>query len=333
MFFPFVKLEFKLLFLVTLFLWVTKNGAAQPNWTLDPANFEYTMTLTGVGIIACAETMDERDIVAAFIDGDVRGVQYFDGRSQGRNYAYMVVYDSIFSGNKISFKMYDASEDKIVDVLPTLVFMENANIGNDEQPFLFESAGDSVFISTNRDSVYRYASIGDTLLQLFTFNRFRDSLRASYQFVDDSLGIDNSYFRIQDSLLVLAKVIDQLPQKELYVHLRSKTGYSCETDEQHILFISDYIQTGTAAEPFTEEYYMYPNPVSDILNFQYNGLRKGAQLEYSIMTMEGQTLVRSRISAGGQLRAIPVLELHPSIYILQVSEKGRVLFRARFLKV
>src|SRR5687768_14203985 len=87
--------------------------SAQPDWAINPSDYEYTMTVAGVAIIECMESADENDIVAAFINGEVRGVQALNTEIAGRIFAYMIIYDNDFTGNEISFKIYDASTDTI----------------------------------------------------------------------------------------------------------------------------------------------------------------------------------------------------------------------------
>lgn len=252
-------------FFVIILVCLTKNGVTQPNWTLDPANFEYTMTLTGIGIIECKEIMDTNDMVAAFIDGDVRGVQFFDGINQGRNYAYMVIYDSLFAGNTIRFKMYDASEDSIIDVEPSLVFTENANIGNDSLPFIFETKPDSINLVANASQIYHLLVPGDTVLNFSTYNNLKDSLEAEYEFINDALGKDNPYFSLRSSFLVLEKPIDKSVGESFAVHVRSRTKKDCQASASFLLRVSDVVST--KHEMKDEEVFLFPNPTNGILSF------------------------------------------------------------------
>lgn len=114
---------------LTLFLVAIATLSAQPNWTVNPADFQYTMTVTGVALFGCEESLDENDMVAAFINNEVRGVQLFDTEFQGKQYAFLIVYDNGLNGNEITFKLYDQSKDQVLDVLHTTLFAENGNVG------------------------------------------------------------------------------------------------------------------------------------------------------------------------------------------------------------
>lgn len=251
------------LFIVIAVMAITISVQSQPNWSFDPALYEYTMTLTGVAVIQCKESKDERDMIGAFIGGELRGVQRFDGVVNDRNYAYMVIYDSIISGNQVHFKLYDASEDKIIDLPQHFIFTENGNIGNDANPFVFEPVPDSLIIEISQLSVYKYSKVGDTLLQFRTSNVLKDSLESEYQFVNDSLGVDNHYFKIHGQQLVLDEPIDQVSQTNLKLHIVSKTSTSCSKDINFVLNINEAVSTKDSDSKLALHTFVYPNPAFD----------------------------------------------------------------------
>src|SRR4030095_10292693 len=123
-------LKYQFLSLV-LFLFIRLPGLfAQPDWTVIPTDFEFTMTATGVMVIHCVESTDENDIVGEFINDEVRGVQALHTEIVGRKFAYMIIYDNDFNGNEITFKLYDASMDTIFEAQQSLIFSENTIMGN-----------------------------------------------------------------------------------------------------------------------------------------------------------------------------------------------------------
>lgn len=256
------KIWTKLFFVIALVA-ITKNSQSQPNWNFDPALYEYTMTLTGVAVIECMESIDENDLVAAFIGGELRGVQRFDGVLNNRNYAYMVIYDSVFTGNSVSFKLYDASRNKIIDVAQTFIFTENSNVGNDEHPFVFESTAEPLQVHLSTSDVYKFANPGDTICQLWVNNSLQDTLDASYHFINDTLGIDNHYFKIQNNYLVLNEVLNQLSQTELHIHLGLETISGCIKDSSFVLNLSELVAVDPSGA--LKAVHVYPNPAADFI--------------------------------------------------------------------
>lgn len=269
---------------------ITSFAFSQPNWSLDPAKYEFTMTITGIGFIQCLEIDDPNDRVAAFINDEVRGVQYFDGLNNNRNFAYMVVYDSIFSGNRIHFKIYDASEDRIIEAIPTVIFSENLNVGNNVDPFVFNTSSDILKTTFYPSSVYRYINTGDTALLLNTTNASFDTLAMDYSWVNDSLGIDNAYFEIDGNVLVITKPLS-IPngRDEIMLHLKGTNQSNCIEDlvikipltdvvnVQHPGDVIDYIQ-------------IYPNPARNYIRFEtelpINSIRILDPVKSSMRTLE-----------------------------------------------
>ena len=120
-------------------LLITGFSYAQPNWSVTPSDFEYSMTMTTTLSFHCSESTDTNDIVAAFINGEVRGVQKLNTEFQDQNLAFMIIYDNVFNGSEVTFKMYDASLDSVFDATQTMQFVENGNTGNSDNPFLLST--------------------------------------------------------------------------------------------------------------------------------------------------------------------------------------------------
>ena len=64
-------------FLVLSFLLVVGADAlTQPDWNVNPGAYTNNMTITGAINLNHEESRDANDIVAAFIDGECRGVAH-----------------------------------------------------------------------------------------------------------------------------------------------------------------------------------------------------------------------------------------------------------------
>ncbi|MEZ4979361.1 MAG: LamG-like jellyroll fold domain-containing protein [Chitinophagales bacterium] len=117
----------------------------EPNWTVDPAAFQYSMNVVGYLQIEGVVSTDNEDILAAFVNNEVRGaahLQYIS--SLDRYLVFLDVYSNLSSGENLSFKIWDASTgSEYIDVVPSLVFAANQTIGSLNAPQLFE-AGNSI---------------------------------------------------------------------------------------------------------------------------------------------------------------------------------------------
>ena len=120
-----------------------------PNWAVNTADFEETMNAIGSLQILGVPSQDEDDIVAAFIDGECRGVA---------NPEYISRYDGFFLtmdiyGNgsdedkPITFKVYEASAGTIYPVVTTklknkdlnIAFVANDFKGTYKEPVVFNA--------------------------------------------------------------------------------------------------------------------------------------------------------------------------------------------------
>jgi len=112
---------------------------AQPNWSVTASDYEYSMTITTAAVFQCTQSVDTNDLVAAFINGEVRGIQKLNTVFNGSNLAFMIIYDNAFNGSEVTFRMYDASLDSVFDATQSIEFVENGNTGNSDNPFLLST--------------------------------------------------------------------------------------------------------------------------------------------------------------------------------------------------
>lgn len=221
--------------MAALILGATVKAWAQPNWTVNPSDYQYTMTLTGIGFFQCDETIDEGDMVAAFIGDECRGVQSFSTNIDGRMLAYLTVYDNMSEGNAVTFKMYDASEDKIYDDVFPAVFQENGIMGNSESPHEFKTDFVLTEMLLANTTLYDYHKKGTILTEVLSINENGDTSSFMIDFVDDSLGLDNSYFSIDGTTLVLEEDVDFKNKDSYQIHLMSISDSGCELQGSFVI--------------------------------------------------------------------------------------------------
>lgn len=204
--------------LTYLLLCLGSTAIAQPNWSVNPPDYQYTMTFIGVGTVSCSETIDENDLVAAFIDGECRGVQSFGTDINGRKFAYLIVYDDLVVGNEVTFMLYDASEDVVVETVISTIFEENAALGDTETPYEFTTLQLVDFFITT-DTISENALQGDIVAEVFGINEVGDTVAVDIGFENDALGVDNYYFTAVDNKLILDVDVDS-EEKDIYlIHL------------------------------------------------------------------------------------------------------------------
>ncbi len=111
------------------------DPADPATWTVTPSSYAYDMTMTAVLYFDLQESTDPNDRIAAFHDGDCRGVEYTRTVVEGRYLAYLRIYGNSSSGDTITLYIYDSSEDKVVEVVEKVAFVPQANYGTQNSPY------------------------------------------------------------------------------------------------------------------------------------------------------------------------------------------------------
>jgi gliding motility-associated-like protein len=108
---------------------------AQPSWKVNPESFQYSMT-----IVACLNINDKElkgtlDKVAAFVNGEVRGVASpVYATSANRFLVYLTVFANK-EKEKVTFKIFDSTTSTVFDIGKTIDFKIDEQRGNAFQAF------------------------------------------------------------------------------------------------------------------------------------------------------------------------------------------------------
>ena len=178
--------------------------------------------------------------------------------------------NNTLNGNEITFKIYDAAMDTIFDAQQSLIFMENAIIGNGDDPFIFNTDYNLTSTFLTQDSIDENALAGSVVAEIHTVNEIQDTFSIFYNFVDDSFGPDNQYFIISDSLLILAEDVDADVKTSYQIHLSGSTIDGCSRNDVFILHVTGQGVTALN-EPnesnHKDDILIYPNPANTSIHF------------------------------------------------------------------
>lgn len=208
--------------------WSQIGNAQAPDWQIIPSDFQYTMTVTGIGLYQCDTTADATNMVAAFINGECRGVQSFNTEVKGKYLAYLTIYDNESEGNEVTFKLYNSATNEVFEEVFPITFIENSSMGNANTPHLFQTDFILTDIILPHDTIYDFNITGDTITEILSLNEAGDLTVQMIDFIDDSLGVDNQYFSISGNQLVLEEDVDFKNKKSYQIHLIAITTAGCE---------------------------------------------------------------------------------------------------------
>lgn len=111
------------------------------SWSVNPTAFQNTMSIVGQIRVNNIISTNPDDKLAAFVNGQCRGIsnlQYFP--QVDRYYAFLNVYSNVTSGETIEFRIWNATEGKShTEVTPSLPYVANSLVGNITNPQIFNA--------------------------------------------------------------------------------------------------------------------------------------------------------------------------------------------------
>lgn len=112
------------------------SRAQAPAWSVNPANFTFSATVTAQLNINDARSVDEYDMVAAFVGESIRGVASPLSFGNDKLY-YLTVYSDSGSNEEMSLQFYSAADDMVGDIDETLRFAANTSAGSPQSPIVW----------------------------------------------------------------------------------------------------------------------------------------------------------------------------------------------------
>lgn len=117
-----------------------KVEGEKPEWTVNPSDFKYNMSVFGKLYINKVYSSDDEDVLAAFSGDKCVGVcnnRYY--KQNDMYYAMLTVYSNDVKTSDLEFRIWDASTGQtyIAQSERPIVFENNAVIGSPAQPVVF----------------------------------------------------------------------------------------------------------------------------------------------------------------------------------------------------
>lgn len=107
---------------------------APVSWTVNPNDYTNPMNVTCLVNQACTDLQNANNVVAAFVNGQCRGVAQTNMEVNGRWLAYLTIHSNTV-GETVTFKVYNASTNSTFDALNTITFNTNG-LGGISTPYV-----------------------------------------------------------------------------------------------------------------------------------------------------------------------------------------------------
>lgn len=151
--------------------------ASPPDWSVNPENYQYSMSLIGQVLIDNVISSDPFDRVAAFVNGECRGVaqlQYLEDYDMYE--VFLDIYSNVENGEVVELVVWDASQDAILTkVTPAISFAANTAIGKPRQPKMIYASNEKM-VKVPLPKGWKWLSFNIQSAQLSSVNEALSSL-------------------------------------------------------------------------------------------------------------------------------------------------------------
>lgn len=306
------------LFIMIHLLCTSMLCAKVPDWSVNPSEFSNSMVFVGAISVDRKESMHVKDQIAAFIDGEVRGVATLKYEASIDRYlAYLLIYNSVTSSD-ITFKIYDASDDKQMDVPNTSTFVADGLKGDPILPFIWSN------VELNSDALFERFSITDSF--------------ESIQIDDDEISISVesgtdlsqvvSTFTLSSGAKVWVDRVEQVSGESITDFSQPVSYTVVAEDGQSSKDYTIIVNVITGIEDDWEGFSIFPNPTFGELNFKTSNSSIVDLSKMRILDLSGKnytafiTIHNNKLDVG---------ELRQGVYLLELIDNQSIK-HIRFIK-
>ncbi|MBL6445417.1 T9SS type A sorting domain-containing protein [Fulvivirga sp. 29W222] len=276
--------------------------AQAPDWQVNPADYEYSMTFTGIVSVDTVENINAGSQIAAWVGNELRGTSdpiYVS--ATGRYYYQLLVYANT-SGEVVTFSFYNADNDQVIDLENTEAFISDKNTGSFSDPYIFRNWENTTFNSFSFVGFDAEATINASTQQItitLPENTNVTNLVAEYQFdhaisvqvdgTEQESGVTANNFTSQVKYDISTGTHIYTWTVKVSVENTAITGLSKKQEAQLII---------------------YPNPASDALYVK----NLDGTAEYEILDSFGKLVMNGKLT-----HYVNVQGLTPGIYFIKVN--------------
>lgn len=138
--------------------------AAEPDWTINPYDFQYDMTAyVHLSVDGVPVSQLSSYTIAAFHGDECRGIVSVRS-AQSTEYGYLRIRSNQSHGETITFQVFDSSTSKLTIATNQITFQANSTIGYPSSPLIIHTSAqiDSTFVINH----LQYTIINDTAVQV-----------------------------------------------------------------------------------------------------------------------------------------------------------------------
>ena len=246
----------KKIVLLQIVLLLTKLITAQvpSTWTVNPAAFQYQMTLTGKANEGCVDIANANNYIAAFVGTQCRGMVQTNTSVGANELGLITIKSNVISGEKVNFKIYNAATNATVNVLDSVTFVQGTQIGTLSNPFVLPTNHAPTDIAISSYSVAENSVLSFTIANLSAVDQdagttFNYSLTAGQ--------VENTQFAISGNQLVVNTNFDYETDSIKVIQLQVDDNGGCryvETFTLHIINVNEIPTSLSLTSPIISDH-------------------------------------------------------------------------------
>lgn len=297
------------------------ESVSAQDWTVDPADFEFSMNLTGKVSLDDGEIDDENTTLGAFVGGDCVGLCQPTEQSGNFELFLLTVYSNTASGDMIEFKLL-TSESIEVSLENQVLFQSNAIVCSAENPFIWMET--ATYSSTEFLSFSHAQQSGVAEIDLFAKEV---NLIVDYQ-------VDLSAFTPEFELSPGAKASvngDIQVSGESSLDFTSSLIYQVEGVDGSVENWQVSVQLDESAVDLIETIgiSVFPNPATEFVKIQ---IPKAVQIDkITLMDMSNKVVLNAGNCNSDNL-LIPLAQLSNGLYVIKFELHDKSVCYYRLLK-
>lgn len=223
------------LLLLFLLLAEVQTTFAQ-NWTVT-GSYAYDMTVTAVLNADCMELTNPSNQLAAFVNGEVRGVTLSSVVVKGRYVALLTIRSNVASSESVSFKIYNSETDKVIDASTRIIFQDDAVYGTPSDPYeiITNYTPTKLTLATNSAQ----ESEGVTLITSMNVKDLDLGDTHTFTLVSGLGSTDNAKFTISDNMLFSKGAVNYDIQNKYKIRIQATDNRGCYMSDTFTILLID----------------------------------------------------------------------------------------------
>jgi gliding motility-associated-like protein len=214
-------------------------GQVPSTWQVNPSAYSNSMIITVVLNMNSQESRNQEDIVAAYLNNEVRGVAapITFVKSKDRYMASLIVYSNDTNG-LITFKLYNKDRNVVLDAVTLpITFVGESKLGSYDEPIVIKDNNIPTDITLSTAAVSENKPTGSLVGSIAVADNDVSDLH-TISFLDGT-GFDNAFFEIINGSLYTKAIFDFEKKSTYTIRIRAQDARNGIVDKAFTIHIND----------------------------------------------------------------------------------------------